>query len=245
MKLFFSFSLTGCLFFVLFFFFLFLLASEMWFIALIGNFVGAVFAAWWFGYITQNFATPDYAHAYILSFVEHKVHQDALVVFAKATGANMVVCLAYLSVIASEDYAGKVFASIIPVAVFATAGWEHVVANMFYLPLGWFYGADITWRYVLIFFRGVFFSLLLPLALTLICCFFFFWRFPVRSSRTTSCSHSPETLSEAPSSDPHITTSWSGSLPSLPHPHLRVCPASPLAAPPPPPPPVRPMPRRR
>jgi len=47
--------------------------------------------------------------------------------------------------VASEDAAGKILGIWFPIMAFVTLGFEHSVANMFFIPLGIFYGADVTW----------------------------------------------------------------------------------------------------
>ena len=51
---------------------------------------------------------------------------------------NLVVCLTYWMTLSSRDAMGKMFACMLPVAVFLAAGFEHSVANMFLLPMGYF-----------------------------------------------------------------------------------------------------------
>jgi formate/nitrite transporter FocA (FNT family) len=47
--------------------------------------------------------------------------------------------------VASEDAAGKILGIWFPIMAFVTLGFEHSVANMFFIPLGIFYSADVTW----------------------------------------------------------------------------------------------------
>lgn len=44
-----------------------------------------------------------------------------------------------------KDFASKVMASWLPVSAFVTLGFEHSVANMFFIPLGIHFGAEVTW----------------------------------------------------------------------------------------------------
>ena len=50
---------------------------------------------------------------------------------------NLVVCLTYWMTLSSRDAMGKMFACMLPVACFLAAGFEHSVANMFLLPMGY------------------------------------------------------------------------------------------------------------
>lgn len=51
--------------------------------------------------------------------------------------ANMLVCLAVWMASGAETVAGKIVAVIAPVTLFVAAGFEHSIANMTLLPLGW------------------------------------------------------------------------------------------------------------
>jgi len=49
---------------------------------------------------------------------------------------NILVCMAVLMATATKDIAGKVWAIFFPICAFVIGGWEHCVANMFYIPAG-------------------------------------------------------------------------------------------------------------
>ena len=49
---------------------------------------------------------------------------------------NMLVCLAILAAGAAKDITGKVWAIFFPIWAFVIGGFEHCVANMFYIPAG-------------------------------------------------------------------------------------------------------------
>lgn len=49
---------------------------------------------------------------------------------------NILVCIAVLMATAAKDIAGKVWAIFFPICAFVVGGWEHCVANMFYIPAG-------------------------------------------------------------------------------------------------------------
>ncbi len=44
-----------------------------------------------------------------------------------------------------KDFASKVLACWLPVSAFASLGFEHCIASMFFVPLGIHHGAEITW----------------------------------------------------------------------------------------------------
>lgn len=49
---------------------------------------------------------------------------------------NILVCAAVLMAAAAREAAGKIWAVFFPIAAFVTGGFEHCVANMFYIPAG-------------------------------------------------------------------------------------------------------------
>ncbi|MDE7321255.1 MAG: formate/nitrite transporter family protein [Lachnospiraceae bacterium] len=55
---------------------------------------------------------------------------------------NILVCMAVLMATAAKDIAGKVWAIFFPICAFVIGGWEHCVANMFYIPAGIFAGMN-------------------------------------------------------------------------------------------------------
>ncbi len=50
---------------------------------------------------------------------------------------NLLVCLCYWMTLSARTAAGKMMACILPVAAFVAAGFEHSVANMYLLPVGY------------------------------------------------------------------------------------------------------------
>ena len=58
---------------------------------------------------------------------------------------NILVVLACWLQAGAKDLIGKIFAIWFPIMLFVFAGFEHSVANMTYIPLGIFLGADVTW----------------------------------------------------------------------------------------------------
>ena len=61
--------------------------------------------------------------------------------FLRAVGCNWLVCLAVWLAFAATSVSGKILAIIFPITAFVAMGFDHVVANMFFLPLAVFEGA--------------------------------------------------------------------------------------------------------
>ena len=49
---------------------------------------------------------------------------------------NVLVCVAVLMSMAAKDATGKVFGFLFPIFAFVIGGYEHCVANMYYIPAG-------------------------------------------------------------------------------------------------------------
>jgi formate/nitrite transporter len=63
--------------------------------------------------------------------------------FFRGVLCNLLVCLAVWLAMAGRSVADKILAIIFPISAFVAAGFEHSVANMYFIPLGIFLHADI------------------------------------------------------------------------------------------------------
>ena len=57
---------------------------------------------------------------------------------------NVIVVLAVWMATASQDVISKIFACWFPIMLFVLCGFEHSVANMFFIPMGMLLGANVT-----------------------------------------------------------------------------------------------------
>ena len=115
-----------------------------WFWVTIGNFAGAVFVAYFLadrtGVISSHggiAATQSYARLGALT-MSKAVSETHFEQFLRAMGCNWLVCLAVWMALAAKDVAGKILAIIFPITAFVALGFDHVVANMFFLPAAMF-----------------------------------------------------------------------------------------------------------
>lgn len=109
-----------------------LLAS--WALVLFGNLVGSVLAAGLVlaaGVASANGGAVGEA---AITVAEGKAALDWGVAFARAILCNMLVCLAVWVGHAATSVTDKFFSALLPVMAFMAAGFEHCVANMFFLP---------------------------------------------------------------------------------------------------------------
>jgi len=108
------------------------------------NFIGTQIVAYFLSSGIGYFSHEPW-QSYLHHYSEAKVNQDFWTVFIKGIGANWLVCLGMFMGYASKDITGKCIGIWIPVMLFVTLGYEHSIANMFFIPAAIYSGADILW----------------------------------------------------------------------------------------------------
>lgn len=114
-----------------------------WAAVWIANFAGALLFGYFFVHFTGLFDAEPYSTA-IVNMAVAKTSCSWWVVFVKGIGANWCVCLAVWLALASRTLAGKMLACELPVFAFVALGFEHCVANMFFIPVGMMQGAQVS-----------------------------------------------------------------------------------------------------
>ncbi|KEP59805.1 UNVERIFIED_CONTAM: formate/nitrite transporter protein [Hammondia hammondi] len=110
-----------------------------WICSLVGNWAGALFAAYFLSYLPGVLQDPDHLH-YLKDVATHKTDHSFLQCFFLAVGCNTFVCLAVWFVIASDDAAGKIMSMWFPIVSFCVAGYEHIIANFYTLQCALMHG---------------------------------------------------------------------------------------------------------
>ena len=107
-----------------------------WAVVYVGNLVGAVsiaalvwLAQWW----TLGDNTVGVT---ALTTAQGKAALPFWVVFFRGILCNALVCLAVWLAMAGRTVIDKVFAIMFPIAAFVAAGFEHSIANMYFIPEG-------------------------------------------------------------------------------------------------------------
>lgn len=118
--------------------------ARNWGLSYIGNFLGSLFVAFFLAYLTGLVAKNPWLDTTI-GIAEAKVSQDFWQLFFKGVGCNWLVCLSVWLAIASDDVISKIWGIWFPIMAFVALGFEHSIANMFFIPLGIFLGANVTW----------------------------------------------------------------------------------------------------
>ena len=107
-----------------------------WTIVLTGNMVGAVLIAW-IMYMTGLFKFNNHLlGAAALAIAVAKVNLTWTEIFFRAILCNWLVGLAVWMSFSSKDIISKVATCYIPIMTFVMSGFEHSIANMYYLPAG-------------------------------------------------------------------------------------------------------------
>ena len=107
-----------------------------WVIVWFGNLAGALVAVALI-YFAQVYAMNGGAVGQaMVSVAAGKVSPDWFTLFAKGIMCNILVCLAVWIGFAGRTVTDKVIGIILPISAFVACGFEHCVANMFFLPTG-------------------------------------------------------------------------------------------------------------
>lgn len=114
-----------------------------WSIVYLANFIGVVLFSYFMVYLCGLTSFDPY-RANAIAITVSKTSQPLLTIFLKGIGANWCVCLAIWLSISSKGFPGKVIGCWIPVMTFAALGYEHCIANMFYLSVGLLEGAEVS-----------------------------------------------------------------------------------------------------
>jgi formate/nitrite transporter len=115
-------------------------------LVLVGNLLGSLFVAYFLA-VETGVVTAELPLQRLTEIATAKgVTETEWQIFLRGLGCNWLVCLAVWMALAAEDVAGKVLAIFFPIMAFVAMGFDHVVANMFFLPAAIFAGVDgITW----------------------------------------------------------------------------------------------------
>jgi formate/nitrite transporter len=120
--------------------------AENWAFVLLGNLLGALFVAYFLA-VQTGVATAEMPLSRLTAIAHAKgVEESEWQIFLRGVGCNWLVCIAVWMALSATDVAGKILAIFFPIMAFVAMGFDHVVANMFFLPAAIFAGVpDLTW----------------------------------------------------------------------------------------------------
>lgn len=113
-----------------------------WGIVYVGNFVGAVLIAFMCYYGGQFTGGDSLLGAVTVKIAAGKATMPVMKAFVMGIMCNWLVSLAVWMSYSSTTVGGKIAAMFFPIWIFVTCGFEHCIANMYYIPAGIFAKAD-------------------------------------------------------------------------------------------------------
>lgn len=106
-----------------------------WLVVFAGNFVGAFLTAVLMFYTTQYEFGGGSVGLAALSTADGKLHHGFIATVVLGIMCNALVCLAIWMSYSGRSTIDKVISVIPPVAAFVAAGFEHCIANIYYVPV--------------------------------------------------------------------------------------------------------------
>ncbi|GMH37466.1 hypothetical protein BSKO_05339 [Bryopsis sp. KO-2023] len=113
--------------------------TKNWICSYFGNFVGALLCVWCINTAGLT-ATANPA----IGVATAKTSLTFMQAFIRGILANWLVCVAVWMATAASSMSGKVLGIFIPISSFVAMGFEHSIANMFFIPFGITCGAGMT-----------------------------------------------------------------------------------------------------
>ncbi len=105
-----------------------------WSIVYVGNFLGSLLTAAIL-YFTNIWATNNYQFGIrAIMIANNKVNLDFVHAFSLGILCNTLVCLAVWLAMGGRSVTDKILAIIFPISAFVAVGFEHSVANMYFIP---------------------------------------------------------------------------------------------------------------
>lgn len=109
--------------------------ARNWIIVYFGNFLGAIFFVALIWFAGQHMAANGAWGLNVLQTADHKMHHSFIEAVCLGILANLMVCMAVWMSYSGRSLLDKMFAMVLPVAMFVASGFEHSIANMFLVPM--------------------------------------------------------------------------------------------------------------
>jgi formate/nitrite transporter len=107
-----------------------------WSVVYLGNFVGALAMVLLMYYTAQWGFNDAMVGGKALLIANAKVNLSFLEAFVRGILCNVLVCLAIWLAFSARSTVDKILAVIFPITAFVASGFEHCVANMYFIPMG-------------------------------------------------------------------------------------------------------------
>lgn len=116
-----------------------------WVFVYIGNFIGSILIAYLMVQSGLFNSGGNLLGAITIKIASYKVGLSFMSAFYLGIMCNWLVCLAVWMATGATDMVGKILAIFFPILLFITSGFEHSVANMYYIPAGIMAKANPAW----------------------------------------------------------------------------------------------------
>ena len=116
-----------------------------WFFVYIGNFIGSLLIAYMMVHSGLFNSGANLLGGMTIRIAAGKTGLPFLSAFYLGILCNWLVCLAIWMATGAQDMAGKILAIFFPIWLFITSGFEHSIANMYYIPAGILAKSNAAW----------------------------------------------------------------------------------------------------
>jgi formate transporter len=116
-----------------------------WVLVYVGNFAGSIATAGLMYVSRQYRFGGGVVGEQVLAIAAAKTELGFAQAIALGAFCNALVCLAVWLTYSARTTTDKILAIVPPIAAFVAAGFEHCVANMYFIPMGLFVKEDSAW----------------------------------------------------------------------------------------------------
>lgn len=116
-----------------------------WLFVFVGNFIGSMIIVYFILHSGQFDFSNGLLGGFTIKVAAYKTGLSFSKAFYMGVMCNWLVCLAVWMAAAAKDIAGKLLAIFFPIWLFITSGFEHCIANMYYIPAGILAKSNPTW----------------------------------------------------------------------------------------------------
>ena len=107
-----------------------------WVVVYVGNFIGGILVAAGVVYSHQISLFDNGMAVSVISAAAGKCALSFTDALIRGIFCNFLVCIAVWVSFAAKDVAGKIIGLFFPIMIFVVCGFEHSVANMYFIPAG-------------------------------------------------------------------------------------------------------------
>jgi formate transporter FocA len=105
-----------------------------WGLVYLGNFIGAMFIVFLMMMSKQYLSASGQVGIQTLNIAKAKCEMGFIQAFSLGILCNILVCLAVWLCYSSRSITGKIISIVFPITAFVTCGFEHSIANMYFIP---------------------------------------------------------------------------------------------------------------